>query len=222
MIRSHLLHWSLLLGALLILSTACTGEAGNGSAADQEDDFLFSEVFSPESAGSWLLEADELGSTIIQDGRMMIDVSQPNSMQYSMLQEPTFSDFDLVLDAELMAGERDATYGVLFRMASQEEFYRFELTGDGRYIIERHDAGGTWKRLVDGWQRSDAIATGPGTMNQLRVLAVGPAMTFYVNDSLLEEIQDSRYAAGNLAVDAGTFSDQRTIAAFDNFFVREP
>lgn len=218
----QVLQRSLVLGTFMALLVACGGEASESSSTSGDGEFLFSDEFSSESTASWLLEGDELGSTTIQDGRLTIDVSQPNSLQYSMLREPSFSDFDVVVEAELMAGERDATYGLLFRMAGPEEFYRFELTGDGRYIIERHDADGTWNRLVDGWQRSELITTGLGAMNQLRVTAVGPAMTFHVNDSLLAEIQDGRYVAGNLALDAGTFSNQRTIAAFDNLFVREP
>jgi len=194
-------------------------EAGQASGGE---DLVFGDDFSPDSNGSWLLETDESGSTVIQDGRLVVDVSQPGTLQYSALEEPSLADFDLAVEAELLNGDRDATYGLLFRMASSQEFYRFELTGDGRYVIERHDADGTWHRLVDGWQQSSAIMTEPGAVNQLRVTAVGPALTFYINDTLLQELQDSRYAAGKLALDAGTFSDERTIAAFDNLTIREP
>ena len=212
----------LLATAILLLLAACGGGDSETPPSGSDADFLYGDDFSAESAGPWLIEADEFGSTVIQDGRMIIDVSQANSLQYSVLEEPSLADFDLVVDAELLQGDRDATYGLLFRIAGPEEFYRFELTGDGRYIVERRDADGSWNRLTNGWQKSAAIITGPGAVNRLRVAAVGPAMTFYVNDELLQELQDSGYSAGQVALDAGTFGNQRTIVAFDNLAVGQP
>ena len=206
----------------LLLLVACGGGQSETSTVRNDPDLLYGDDFSAEGAGPWLIEADEFGSTVIQDGRMTIDVSQANSLQYTTLEEPSLADFDLVVDAELIQGDRDATYGLLFRMAGPEEFYRFELTGDGRYIVERRDPDGTWNRLTDGWQKSPAIISGPGAVNRLRVTATGPAMAFYVNDELLQELQDGRYPAGQLALDAGTFSNQRTIVAFDNLAVGQP
>jgi hypothetical protein len=207
---------------LSILLVACGGEKPGSTAGPADTDLIYGDDFSSESAGPWLLEADESGSTVLQDGRLLIEVSQADTLQYTALDEPTFADFDLTVDTELIAGDREATYGLLFRMADPENFYRFELTGDGRYIVESHESDGSWRRLVDGWQKSDAIMTGPGAINRLRVVATGPAMAFYVNDALLEEIQDGRYLAGQVALDAGAFGNQRTFVAFDNLTVRAP
>lgn len=208
--------------AAVLLVTACSGSVAEPAADESDEDLLFGDAFNADDAGPWVVEGDEFGSTAIQDGRMIIDVSQPGSMQYSALEDPSFADFDLVVEAQLIEGDREATYGLLFRLAGPEQFYRFEITGDGRYVVERRDVGETWRRLADGWQRSPAIIAGPGALNALRVTAVGPAMSFYVNDELLEEVQDSNYSAGQIALDAGTFGEQRTIVAFDNLAVRQP
>jgi hypothetical protein len=143
-------------------------------------------------------------------------------MQYTVLAEPGFTDFDLVVDAELIEGGREATYGLLFRMAGPEAFYRFELTGDGSFVVELRDASGQWQRPSKGWQKSPAIVPGPGAVNTLRVVAEGPNMAFYVNETLLEELVDSRYGEGKVALDAGTFGGQRTVVAFDNLAIRAP
>lgn len=211
----------LALGALLALA-ACSGGVTNPGPSVADSDLLHGDVFEPENTGPWFLEGDEFGSTTIQDGRLVIDVSQASALQYSTLEEPTFDNFDLLVETQLLEGGSAATYGLLFRMAGPEQFYRFELTGDGRYVVERRDAGGRWQRLVDGWQKSAAIMTGHGAMNRLRVTADGPAMAFYVNDELLQEVQDSTYSGGNIALDAGTFGGQRTIVAFDNLAIRAP
>lgn len=210
--------------ATLFLLVACeTSPGGTFLGPDVTDsDLLYGDDFSEGSAGPWLLEGDESGATVVENGRMLIEVAEPGTLQFTTLQEPAFTDFDLTVESELIEGGREATLGLLFRMAGPEAFYRFELTGDGRYIVERRDAGGDWTRLVDGWQRSEAIASGAGAMNRLRMTAVGPLMTFYANDELLTEVQDSRYVSGTIALDAGSFGGQRTVAAFDNLAVRAP
>jgi len=219
----HCFHRLLLATGLLLLLVACGGGEPRTTTAGLDDpELIYGDDFSSESAGPWLVEADEFGSTALVDGRLLIEVGQAGTLQYTVLEEPSFSDFDLTVDAELISGDREATYGLLFRLAGPEAFYRFELTGDGRYIVESRESDGSWRRLANGWQRSDAIMTGPGAINRLRVAATGPAMSFYVNDQLLEEIQDGRYAAGQLALDAGAFGNQRTAVAFDNLAVRAP
>lgn len=214
----------LLIGmAGLLLMTACsTAAPGIGAPEVSDSDLLFGDDFSAEATGPWLIESDEYGATVVENGRMLIEVAQAGALQYTTLQEPTFTDFDLTVDAELIEGGREATYGLLFRMAGPETFYRFELTGDGRYVVERRDGDGSWQRLNEGWERSEAISSGPGAMNRLRVIASGPAMRFFVNDELLVEAQDSSYAGGNIALDAGSFGGQRTVAAFDNLAIQAP
>ena len=215
-------HAILLLVVALVALAACADSSGGSTGAKIEDSgLLFGDEFGPEN-GPWLIEGDEFGSTAIEDGRMLIDVAQANSLQFTTLDEPEFTDFDLSVETQLIDGGREATYGVLFRMASPEEFYRFEMTGDGRYVVERRELDGSWQRLVNGWQKSDVLATGTGAINNLRITAVGPVLTFYANDEMLQELQDSRYPAGKIALDAGTFGQQRTVVAFDNLAVRSP
>lgn len=211
----------LALAALLAL-VACSRGVTNLGPSVTDSDLLYGDEFDAESSSRWLLEGDERGSTTVQDGQLVIDVNQDSALQYTTLLGPSFDNFDLVVEAQLLEGASDATYGLLFRMSGPEQFYRFELTGGGHYVVERRDAGGGWQRLVNGWQKSAAIMTGPGAVNRLRVTADGPALAFYANDELLQKVQDSSYALGSLALDAGTFGGQRTIVAFDNLAIHAP
>jgi hypothetical protein len=222
MVMGRLVAYLFLPLAIMLAVTACASEAGSRAGEASDGGLLFADDFEAESEGPWLLEGDEFGSMTIQDGRLVVDVSQANTMQYTALEEPTFTDFDLTVEAQLVEGGPEATYGLLFRMAGPEQFYRFELTGDGHYVVERRDEGGAWQRLVAGWQESPEIMRGLGAMNRLRVTADGAAMAFYANDQLLEEVQDSSYRGGKVALDAGTFGQQRTIVAFDNLTIRVP
>jgi len=183
---------------------------------------LFHDEFVQGYTGNWMLENDELGSTVIVPEQLLIDLNSPNLIQYAMLMEPTFSDFALEVEAQLVDGSLASTYGVLFRMQSPEEFYRFAITGDGMFLIERQDPQGTWFRFADDWRDTVAINQGLGSTNILKVVADGPKIAVYVNDTLLEEVIDDSYSAGNIALDAGTFDGAGTQVSFDNLSVYPP
>jgi len=196
--------------------------SGTGPEAAEQVDYLYEDDFSADQAGRWITEGDELGSTSLDGERLVIDINAANTLQYSTLAEADFSDIDLRVNATLLDGGLDSTYGVLFRMQGSDSFYRFEIMSDGHYMIERLNLDGTWKRFVDDWQRSDAILPGLNSTNELRIVAVGPDISFYVNDELLTDISDSALVAGAVALDAGTFGVPKATVAFDNLTISEP
>lgn len=183
---------------------------------------LFRDDFILGQTGTWILESDEVGSSVIVPEQLVIELNAPNLVQYSKLAEPTFSDFTLEVDARLDGGSPTSTYGVIFRMQSPDEFYRFEITGDGMYIVERHDADGTWVRHTEDWLDTVAINKGIGATNHLRVAADGERIAVSVNDVLLEEVIDGTYSSGNIALDAGTFDGAGASVSFDNLIVLPP
>ena len=134
---------------------------------------LFREEFVLGRTGTWLLESDEIGSAEIIPEQLLIEINAPNTVQYVTLEEPAFSDFTLEVDGRLLQGALSSSYGVLFRMKSPQEFYRFEITGDGMYLLERHDDSGGWVRLLDDWRDTVAINKGLDAVNRLKIDANG-------------------------------------------------
>ncbi len=183
---------------------------------------IFRDDFVQGFTGNWQLEADEIGSTSIVPEQLLIEIESPNMIQYAMLAEPTFSDFELEVEAGLYNGTLTSTYGVLFRMQSPTEFYRFAITGDGMFILERHDANGASIILTDDWRDSAAINKGYGATNVFKIDANGPRLGIYINDALLQEVTDDSYRAGNIALSAGTFDGSGTQVSFDNLNVYPP
>ena len=47
-------------------------------------------------------------------------------------------------------------------------------------------------------------------------------ISLYVNDNLLEEIQDPTYSSGKIALDAGTFGNPNLRVSFDNLIIYPP
>ena len=88
--------------------------------------------------------------------------------------------------------------------------------------MERHDGEGEWERLTDGWVPSPHLKKGLEATNRLTIIAAGGTFSFYANDQLLTQLLDRRYAAGKIALDAGTFAQTDLQVAFDNLLIREP
>ncbi len=199
----------------IVLVAGCGG--GDGVEA------LFSDSFAIGQTGEWLVESDAAGSTAIADEKLVISLNTANTIQYASLQDPTFDDLILEVDATLLAGSPAGSYGVLFRVQEGGGFYRYNVTGEGRYVLERHDGRGGWQRLTDGWEETAAVHQGVGSTNRLKVVVGGPNILLFVNDEPLGQFTDAGgYAGGRIAVNAGTFANPDLQVAFDNVVVREP
>lgn len=204
--------------AALLLLTACV----DMPARDRPDGVLFSEQFLPGETGNWLTETDSLGRTAVGDGRLLIEVNTPHVMQFATLAEPQFTDFALEVDAVQLAGNRESSYGILFRMQDEQHFYRFDITAGGLFAVEKYSAAEAWVRLTDGWVESAAINQGLDATNRLKIVAKGTSFTFYVNEHPVHQLQDNSFAGGMIGLDAGTFAGASLQVAFDNLIVRRP
>ncbi len=140
-------------------------------------------------------------------------------MQYAALDGAIFGDLALEVDVAQRSGPADSSYGVIFRMQDGQQFYRFDITGNGLYVIERHNSDGTWTRLIPDWTPTTALNQGLNVVNRLKVIAAGPDLTFYANDVLLTQLSDATFNSGGIALDAGTFGGGNLQVSFDNLAV---
>jgi hypothetical protein len=113
-------------------------------------------------------------------------------------------------------GPDNNDYGIILRYQDDANFYSFEISGDGYY---------TFNKLVDDelfdiipWQENRAIKQG-NSHNTLRVEAVGPNFTFYINNELVDVAIDSDFSQGDVGLLAGTYQEPGAHIAFDNFKV---
>lgn len=208
--------WFLLLPCLFAL-VACANVTG-----DSEPEVIFADSFAPGETGNWVIEGDNAGQTAVIDERLVIELAQTNVMQFATLPDHTFDNFILEVEARLLQGDLGSSYGLLFRMQDTTRFYRFEITGDGLFMVERRDGEAGWTRFVDSWTASPAINQGYNSPNQLRVEALGQSISLYVNGILVHQFTDTAYNSGTIALDAGTFTQPQVQVAFDNVVVQRP
>lgn len=218
-LRHHSTQGWLLLFAICFLS-GCDARplVPNGDAPDNQPvtGADYRDGFVPGQTGNWLLEQDESGSTAIVNEQLAITVAAPNTIQFATLEDKTFSDFALEVDVAQRSGPPESSFGILFRMQDNQQFYRYDITGNGLFMIERHNSDGSWTRLVPDWTLSPALNQGLNVTNQLEVLATGSSLTFYANGVLLTQLNDTAFSSGTIGFDAGTFGGGNLQVTFDN------
>jgi len=215
---------NIVVGAGLLMLLVVTGcrNLSSGGALSRDTEILFSEEFGESVSGAWQLEGDDQSRATIGDGHLLITIDAPSTVHYTTLPDQIFSNFVLEVDATQQAGSPSSSYGILLRMSGPQQFYRFEVTGNGEYVVERHDGAGSWVRLTDNWQSSEALVTGLNMTNRLAIVADGGMFSFYANDELLTQVVDAQYSQGAIALDAGTFGQPGLQVAFDNLVIRQP
>lgn len=173
-----------------------------------EDDF---------SRGGWDVVQDNHHRQGYEDEQYFIAVDTTDFSYWSVAGK-TFDDFILEVETSQLDGPDNNDYGVILRYQDDDNFYSFEISGDGYY---------TFSKAVDGqyfsiipWRESQAINPGHNT-NLLRVEAVGSNFTLYINDELVDAAIDSEFSQGDVGLMAGAYEEAGTHIAFDNLKVWE-
>ena len=127
-----------------------------------------------------------------------------------------FTDFVLEVDATQDQGPSNNSYGVLFRSEDDEHFYRFGISGDGFYFLDKFVSDG-WVAIID-WTESPYINRGQAS-NRLRATCTGSQTTLHVNDQHLATITDDSYDHGDVGLFAASFAEPNVHITFDNLKV---
>jgi hypothetical protein len=135
-----------------------------------------------------------------------------------------FTDFALEIDATLLAGLDQSSYGLIFRVPVTYEvpivydFYRFLVDGNGYYLIGKR-TNGQWTVLKD-WTRSEFIKESYIT-NHLKVVCKGSQIEAYANGHYLTTVIDESFADGRVGVIVYT-PEPGAHVVFDNLKVYIP
>lgn len=186
---------------------------------------LVSDDFTQFDPQKWWVEEDSFGRTFVANGQLFVEINQPNTIQYATLRNLERADFSVQVDATLVSGGR-SSQAILFRKQPTGAFYRFAISDNGTWSVDRLDAANTWVNLTPTgrWEKADVINRGLGQTNRLRVSAQGTIVVFEINDTVVlrNEQFDTAFLTGKISLSAGSFSQPGTRVAFDNFVVREP
>ena len=134
-----------------------------------------------------------------------------------------FGDGVYEVEATQVEGPLDNGYGMLFRVDDEnDDFYLFEISGDGFVWIGRYRNGGDDEIepiVSESWLESTAVNSGLNATNKLRVRAESANLIFYVNDQEIGRVTDDAFTKGDIGLMVRTLGAGGVRVQFDNFSV---
>ncbi|GAB4526462.1 MAG: hypothetical protein Kow0063_00750 [Anaerolineae bacterium] len=221
----------LVLLAIVLLGVILFVFMGRGQREDQlpgatevapvgiEGDFrlAYQDDFSDPASG-WDDAFDRYTTKQYGNNKYYIEINTSNLVAWGLANR-SVADFLLRVDAAQESGPNNNGYGILFRFQDRNNFYRFDISGDGFFLLSKfHD--GEWVTLVP-WTASSAINIGQAT-NQLEVKAIGSQISVYANGTLLAQVEDDTFTKGNFGFFASTFSEPGLVISFDDIILWTP
>lgn len=170
-----------------------------------EDDF-------GDSTSGWDDTSDAYTLKRYGNNRYMIEISTSNLVAWGLANRDV-ADFEIEVEAKLEDGSTDNSYGLLFRFQDRENFYRFDISGDGYYLLSKF-VGGEWTTLID-WTQSEHINQNDAA-NTLKVAVFGHKISLWVNDNFLASMEDESLTHGNFGFFASTFGEPYIWTSYDN------
>lgn len=204
--------WSLSVLACSFLSSP-TPETSAGPKVLFQDDFS-------SKGNDWLQLRDSDGITDFDQGgyRIMVDKTE-----WIFWSNPgiNLDNLKIDVDATKIGGPEENEFGVICRYVDENNFYFFTITSDGYYSMNKVVNGEYEFIGMTDFDTTDAVQSG-NSLNHLTVECNGSNLKFWVNSTLLADVQDTAYTTGDVGLIAGTASTTGTDILFDNFVVTEP
>jgi hypothetical protein len=129
----------------------------------------------------WDLPVGKQSAEVVEGELILESAQEVNSGFYARLDSRRFGDFDLRVRTRQISGDDDNGYGVVFRWRDFDNYYLFEISGDGFYRLSKIE-GGIAEDITD-WTPSTLVRTGT-SQNEVRIVARDDEFTFYINQQL--------------------------------------
>ncbi|MCP4427661.1 MAG: hypothetical protein GY803_24520 [Chloroflexi bacterium] len=181
----------------------------------------FLETF--DAPGEWRIGSDLDVEGEVKDGVFDLLVKADDMFIWTTAAQ-SFGDGIYEVEATQTAGPLDNGYGMLFRVDDEnDDFYLFEISGDGFVWIGRYHNGGNDEIALlvgESWMESTAVNAGLNATNKLKVQAESANLIFYVNDQEVGRVTDDAFSKGDIGLMARTMGVGGVHVQFDNFSVK--
>ena len=171
----------------------------------------YQDDFSDPNSG-WDDTSDRYTSKQYGNAKYYIEVTTSNLTAWGLANRDV-ANFRLEVEATQESGSSNSDYGVLFRFEDHENYYRFDISGEGYFLLSKFYQG-EWSTLVP-LTASSALRLGQST-NKLMVEAIGEQIRVFANGVQLAEAKDSSLPHGNFGFFANTLSDPSLTVSYDN------
>lgn len=180
-------------------------------------EILFTDNFS--GGENWQLSRTDAGSIALGKDELTVAIHEPQAYLYTVRDQPVLSDFYAEITASPTLCREGDEYGMLFRVSSSSDFYRFSLTCDGRVRVDRVVGGAA--SSPQPWVFSGVVPPGAPSTSRLAVWAKGKEMRFFINDYYQFTIDDPMLPSGTLGMFARSAGELAVTVSFTDLVVRE-
>ncbi|MCW5848879.1 MAG: DUF1080 domain-containing protein [Anaerolineae bacterium] len=178
---------------------------------------LFRDTFRNNDTG-WNLFQGEKAAVALDRNRLTLTVTGPDRDVWATAPR-VFDDFRLEIDSGLLDGPSETSYGVIFRHQDDDNYYSFEVDGEGRFRLGKV-LRGQYTALIEP---SPSVRVQPGqALNHLTVKAVGPQITLGVNGVEVGSFTDRSFASGHIGATASLDGAGTGVVVFGNLEVFRP
>lgn len=122
--------------------------------------------------------------------------NEPHIYHTHPISSQDLRNFSLSADFQI-DGEPSEFHGLMFRQQDSGSFYSFRITKEGEYAFDLWNSRGesTFTRLL-GPANSNAILTGEGAINFLKVIGREQKFDLYVNGTFIGSVSDNTFSNG--------------------------
>jgi len=153
----------------------------------------------------------------ITGGKYVWDMTAKQSVNaFSDLPVTPTTDFSVSADVQRISGPATSDMGLVFNEADDGNFYNFVIADIDQSFAVYIKYQGDWTKLI-GW--SDSALIKPGEVNNLKVVVSGSLMTFYINGTKVDSLDNDQLSMNGYAgisVDLEDTGD-KAVVQFDNF-----
>lgn len=171
-----------------------------------------------DSAGGWRLGRDAFGVTSLEDGQLSVVVNQANSLRTILSPVQPVGDFYAEVSLHTALCQGDDEFGMVFRVNSLDEQYRFTVTCDGGLRLRRVLVGSS-RAVLPFEQANASVMPHAPADNTLAVLARGPDFELFVNDISVIRAHDVALPVGKIGLAVSSATGGQTTITFDHFSV---
>jgi hypothetical protein len=160
-------------------------------------------------SGKWAIE-DVAGAS--QGGRALVQRATDNEFNVIVAPGGPYGNVDVSVRVKPISGREDASAGIVFRFA-EDRYYVIRANAlESNFNFYYYDRG---RRQIAG---ASVKAPALGQWHKLRITAAGDRIQGWLNDQMLIDQRDSRFASGRV----GLWTKADSITAFDDLTVTPP
>lgn len=171
-----------------------------------------------ETNAGWELTESGIGATSILQGRLIITLSQSRGFRYAIAPVDSLEDFYLQVEVRPDLCQPDDEFGVLYRIDSDLNHYRFGINCKGEVRVSRILQTGS--RSLMPLEINSAVIPGPKAVNILAVRTSGDRFHFWVNGFEVGSIRDLEIKMGLVGLYVRTGRGDLATVTFDNLLIQ--